>query len=121
MLTRAIKTIRELGRPLDVLLFALGGGVGLFLPFLFHVIAGFFFLPVSKEQWDTFEEGQTVRHIFIVSGCLAVVLPALVSGVLLWLRSQSQFKRAVLMGGLAAGALAMMIYLSTDGYSFILR
>lgn len=111
MLATAIKTIRDLGRPLDVLLFALGGVLGACLPFLFHVIAGFFFLPLPKEQWDTDVEFTTVRTIFMTAGGLSVVLPAIASGLCLRGSTRARFVCAVFFAGQAAGALATTISL----------
>lgn len=121
MIAALTRTIRELGKPWDVLLFGLAGYVGIYLPFLFHVVLGSVFLPVPKEKWDTQGEGNNVRLVFVLAGCLAVIVPTIVSVLLLRKKTRSGFKRGVICGGLACGALATMLWLSPHGYAFILR
>lgn len=121
MITAAGNTMREFGRPRDIWLFGVAGYVGMYLPFLFHVASGFIFLRLPKAIWGTPVEENTVRLLFIIAGCLAVTVPAIVSGLYLREKTRFAFKRCVFYAGLALGALVTMIWLSPEGYAFILR
>ena len=121
MIKDTARMINELGKPRDVLLFAVAGFAGLCMPFLFHIAAGFVLLPVPKEQWGTQAEDNIVRTIFIFAGFLAALVPAVVSGLYSRHRTRSAFKRTVFYAGLACGALLTMLWLSPGGWCFITK
>ena len=121
MLRLMQERIRAHGHPGQLLLFIVALGPGWFLPFVFHLIIGAFFLPVPVALQNTMQEALIVRNIFVASGFTAVFLAALGTVLFLVQNRASSIWWSVCCAGLAVGALGQMLWLSPGGWAFIMR
>ena len=98
--------------------FAVGGLLGLFLPWLLHVLGGLLVSPFwgnirTEDTW------QLARLVFVVAGGISVLVPALVSFLFLRGLNPQTFARGIFYAGMASAALLVMACLYP--YTFLGR